>query len=115
MIRTRDAGTLRSSDEGQNVTLAGWVARRRDHGGVVFIDLRDASGVVQVVFRQEDIAHDLRVEFCVLVTGTVRRRPAGNENPELATGGIEVAVTEIEVLSESDPLPFPIDGAAELN
>jgi aspartyl-tRNA synthetase len=82
---------------------------------VVFIDLRDASGVVQVVFRQEDIAHDLRAEFCVLVTGTVRRRPAGNENPELATGEVEVAVTEIEVLSESDPLPFPIDGAAELN
>jgi aspartyl-tRNA synthetase len=115
MIRTREAGTLRPSDEGQNVTLAGWVAHRRDHGGVVFIDLRDASGVVQVVFRQEDIAHDLRAEFCVLVTGTVRRRPAGNENPELATGGVEVAVTEIEVLSESDPLPFPIDSAADLN
>jgi aspartyl-tRNA synthetase len=115
MIRTRDAGTLRPSDEGQYVTLAGWVARRRDHGGVVFIDLRDASGVVQVVFRREDIAHDLRAEFCVLVTGTVRRRPAGNENPELATGEVEVAVADIEVLSESDPLPFPIDGAVELN
>jgi aspartyl-tRNA synthetase len=115
MIRTREAGTLRASDEGLNVTLAGWVARRRDHGGVVFIDLRDASGVVQVVFRQEDVAHDLRAEFCVLVTGMVRRRPAGNENPELATGEVEVAVAEIQVLSESDPLPFPIDGAAELN
>jgi aspartyl-tRNA synthetase len=115
MIRSHDAGTLRAWDEGQNVTLAGWVARRRDHGGVVFIDLRDASGVVQVVFRQDDVAHDLRAEFCVLVTGTVRRRPAGNENPELATGEIEVAVSEIEVLSESDPLPFPIEGAAELN
>jgi aspartyl-tRNA synthetase len=115
MIRTREAGTLRASDEGLNVTLAGWVARRRDHGGVVFIDLRDASGVVQVVFRQEDVAHDLRAEFCVLVAGMVRRRPAGNENPELATGEVEVAVTEIQVLSESDPLPFPIDGAAELN
>jgi aspartyl-tRNA synthetase len=115
MIRSHDAGRLRASDEGQNVTLAGWVARRRDHGGVVFIDLRDASGVVQVVFRQDDVAHDLRAEFCVLVTGTVRRRPAGNENPELTTGEIEVAVSEIEVLSESDPLPFPIEGAAELN
>jgi aspartyl-tRNA synthetase len=115
MIRSHDAGTLRASDEGQNVTLAGWVARRRDHGGVVFIDLRDASGVVQVVFRQDDVAHDLRGEFCVLVTGMVRRRPAGNENPELATGEIEVAVSEIEVLSESDPLPFPIEDAAELN
>jgi aspartyl-tRNA synthetase len=115
MIRTREAGTLRASDEGLNVTLAGWVARRRDHGGVVFIDLRDASGAVQVVFRQEDVAHDLRAEFCVLVTGTVRRRPPGNENPELATGEVEVAVTEIEVLSESDPLPFQIESAAELN
>jgi aspartyl-tRNA synthetase len=115
MIRTREAGTLRASDEGLNVTLAGWVARRRDHGGVVFIDLRDASGVVQVVFRQEDVAHDLRAEFCVLVTGTVRRRPPGNENPELATGEVEVAVTGIEVLSESDPLPFQIEDAAELN
>jgi aspartyl-tRNA synthetase len=115
MIRSHDAGTLRASDEGQNVTLAGWVARRRDHGGVVFIDLRDASGVVQVVFRQDDVAHDLRAEFCVLVTGMVRRRPAGNENPELATGEIEVAVSEIEVLSESGPLPFPIENAAELN
>jgi aspartyl-tRNA synthetase len=115
MIRTREAGTLRASDEGLNVTLAGWVARRRDHGGVVFIDLRDASGVVQVVFRQEDVAHDLRAEFCVLVTGTVRRRPPGNENPELATGEVEVAVTEIEVLSESDPLPFQIDAVGELN
>ncbi len=115
MIRSHDAGTLRASDEGRKVTLAGWVARRRDHGGVVFIDLRDASGVVQVVFRQDDVAHDLRAEFCVLVTGTVRRQPAGNENPELATGEIEVAVSELGVLSESDPLPFPIEGAAELN
>jgi aspartyl-tRNA synthetase len=115
MIRTREAGTLRASDEGQNVTLAGWVAHRRDHGGVVFIDLRDASGVAQVVFRQEDIAHDLRAEFCILVTGVVRRRPPGNENPELATGEVEVAVTDIEVLAESDPLPFPIEGVADLN
>jgi aspartyl-tRNA synthetase len=115
MIRTHEAGTLRASHEGQNVTLAGWVARRRDHGGVVFIDLRDASGMVQIVFRQEDVAHDLRAEFCILVTGVVRRRPAGNENPELATGEVEVAVTEIEVLAESDPLPFPIEGAGELN
>jgi aspartyl-tRNA synthetase len=115
MIRSHGAGTLRLTDEGQDVTLAGWVARRRDHGGVVFIDLRDASGVVQVVFRQEDVAHDLRAEFCVLVTGTVRRRPAGNENPELSTGDVEVAVTDIEVLAESDPLPFQVEGAAELN
>src|SRR5258708_21562669 len=115
MIRTAEGGTVRASDEGQNVMLAGWVARRRDHGGVVFIDLRDASGVVQIVFRQEDVAHDLRAEFCILVTGTARRRPAGNENPELATGEVEVAVTALEVLAESDPLPFPIEGAGELN
>jgi aspartyl-tRNA synthetase len=115
MIRTHEAGTLRASHQGEQVTLAGWVARRRDHGGVVFIDLRDASGVVQVVCRQEDIAHDLRAEYCVLVTGEVRRRPAGNENPELPTGEVEVAAADIEVLSQSDPLPFPIDGGAELN
>src|SRR5215467_5282790 len=110
MIRTHEAGALRSSQEGQQVTLAGWVARRRDHGGVVFIDLRDGSGVVQVVMREEDVAHDLRAEFCVRVTGVVRRRPAGNENPELPTGEIEVAADEIEILSEADPLPFPIEG-----
>jgi aspartyl-tRNA synthetase len=82
---------------------------------VVFIDLRDASGVAQIVFRQEDLAHDLRAEFCVRVTGEVRRRPAGNENPELPTGDIEVAVAEIEVLAESDPLPFPVESGGELN
>jgi aspartyl-tRNA synthetase len=115
MMRTHEAGSLRLSDEKQHVTLAGWVNRRRDHGGVVFIDLRDASGVVQVVFRSDEIAHDLRAEFCVLVTGEVRRRPEGNENPELATGEIEVAATEIEVLAESDPLPFPVEGTADVN
>jgi aspartyl-tRNA synthetase len=115
MIRTHEAGTLRTSQAGQQVTLAGWVARRRDHGGVVFIDLRDASGVAQIVFRQEDLAHDLRAEFCVRVTGEVRRRPAGNENPELPTGEIEVAVTEMEVLAESDPLPFPVESGGELS
>ncbi len=115
MIRTHEAGTLRASNEGEQVTLAGWVARRRDHGGVVFIDLRDASGVVQLVCRQEDVAHDLRAEFCVLVTGEVRRRPAGNENPDLPTGAVEVAAAGLEVLSAADPLPFPIEGSAELN
>ncbi|HUZ22217.1 MAG TPA: aspartate--tRNA ligase [Streptosporangiaceae bacterium] len=115
MIRTHDAGTLRATAAGQQVTLAGWVARRRDHGGVVFIDLRDASGIAQVVLRQEDIAHDLRAEYCVLVSGTVQRRPAGNENPDLPTGEIEVAASGVEVLAESDPLPFPIEGGGELN
>jgi aspartyl-tRNA synthetase len=115
MIRSHEAGTLRAADEGEQVRLAGWVARRRDHGGVVFIDLRDGSGIVQVVLREEDVAHDLRNEFCVLVTGVVRRRPAGNENPELPTGEIEIAATDLEVLSESDALPFPIEGGGELN
>ena len=94
MLRTHDAGTLRASDAGSTVTLAGWVARRRDHGGVVFLDLRDASGYVQVVVREEE-AHALRNEYCVLVTGEVRRRPEGNENPELPTGEIEVATTTL--------------------
>jgi aspartyl-tRNA synthetase len=115
MIRSHEAGSLRAADAGQQVRLAGWVARRRDHGGVVFIDLRDGSGIVQVVLRQEDVAHDLRAEFCVLVTGAVQRRPAGNENPELATGDVEIAATGLEVLSQADPLPFPIEGSVELN
>jgi aspartyl-tRNA synthetase len=115
MIRSHEAGALRAADAGEQVRLAGWVARRRDHGGVVFIDLRDASGIVQVVLRQEDVAHDLRAEYCVLVVGTVQRRPAGNENPELPTGDVEVAAAAVEVLSESDPLPFPIEGGGDLN
>jgi aspartyl-tRNA synthetase len=118
MIRSHMAGTLRLAQAGEQVTLAGWVARRRDHGGVVFIDLRDASGVVQVVFRGEGEdrpEHALRAEFCIRVTGEVRERPAGNENPELPTGQIEVVAAELEVLSEADPLPFPIEGAGELS
>jgi aspartyl-tRNA synthetase len=116
MIRTHEAGTLRAAHAGENVVLAGWVARRRDHGGVVFIDLRDASGIVQVVWRgDEAVGHELRAEFCVLVTGTVRERPAGNENPDLPTGEIEVAADDVEVLSEADPLPFPIEGSAEVS
>ncbi|NUT12817.1 MAG: aspartate--tRNA ligase [Nonomuraea sp.] len=110
MIRTHKAGSLREEHTGQQVTLAGWVARRRDHGGVVFIDLRDASGSAQVVFREEDHAHDLRAEYCVQVVGQVRVRPEGNENPELPTGAIEVVAERVEVLSESAPLPFPIEG-----
>src|ERR1700722_2837533 len=116
MIRTHQAGTLRAEHAGERVVLAGWVARRRDHGGVVFIDLRDASGIVQVVWRSEEAeAHDLRAEFCVAVTGEVRLRPAGNENPELPTGAIEVAVEQLDVLSEADPLPFPVEGSAEIS
>jgi len=110
VIRTHDSGSLRASHAGQTVTLAGWVARRRDHGGVIFVDLRDASGVVQVVFREED-AHALRNEFCVKVTGEVTARPAGNENPDLPTGAVEVTASELVVLSEAAPLPLPVDDA----
>ncbi|MFD0521561.1 aspartate--tRNA ligase [Paractinoplanes durhamensis] len=110
MIRTHNAGSLRASDSGTTVTLAGWVARRRDHGGVIFVDLRDASGVVQVVFREED-AHALRNEYCVKVVGQVNARPEGNENPELATGAVEVVASELIVLSEAAPLPLPVDDA----
>ena len=101
MIRTHDAGSLRATDAGTTVTLAGWVARRRDHGGVIFVDLRDASGVVQVVFREGEMAaaaHALRAEFCVRVTGAVGARPSGNENADLPTGGVEVTATGLDVL-----------------
>ncbi|HEX5811548.1 MAG TPA: OB-fold nucleic acid binding domain-containing protein, partial [Pseudonocardia sp.] len=146
MMRTHDAGTLRAEHVGQTVTLAGWVARRRDHGGVIFIDLRDRSGAVQVVFREGEPvpeettapdatvqdttaqdttaqdttaqdptaqdptggAHRLRAEFCVQVVGEVVARPAGNENPELPTGAIEITAGALTVLSESAPLPFPV-------
>jgi aspartyl-tRNA synthetase len=118
VIRTREAGTLRRSDAGTTVTLAGWVARRRDLGGVAFVDLRDASGIAQVVFREGAVAQAaerLRAEFCVRVVGEVRERPPGNDNAELATGEIEVVATELEVLSEAAPLPFPIAGNTEIN
>jgi aspartyl-tRNA synthetase len=109
VIRTHEAGTLRASDAGHPVTLAGWVASRRDHGGVAFIDLRDASGIVQVVVRDDEIAHDLRNEWCIAVTGEVRRRVEGNVNPRIATGEIEVVASSVAVLNESAPLPFQID------
>ena len=111
MRRTAPAHFVPSMPE--PVTLAGWVARRRDHGGVAFLDLRDASGVVQVVVRDEMLvasgAHELRNEYCILVTGEVALRPEGNANTELPTGEIEVVVAELEVLSASAPLPFQID------
>ena len=115
MLRTHAAGSLRTADAGQKVTLAGWVARRRDHGGVIFIDLRDASGVSQVVFREGDVlaqAHRLRAEFCIAVQGVVEIRPEGNANPEIATGDVEVNATSLTVLGESAPLPFQFDEPA---
>ena len=109
MLRTHEAGTLRADHAGQTVTLTGWVARRRDHGGVAFLDLRDASGVAQVVVRDEAVAHELRSEYCLRVTGEVGVRPDGNENPALPTGAVEIVASVVEVLSESAPLPFQID------
>jgi len=109
VIRTVQAGTLRAADAGATVTLAGWVASRRDHGGVAFLDLRDASGVVQVVVHDPEVAHGLRDEYCLRITGTVGIRPQGNENPDLPTGEIEVMSTDLTVLSVAAPLPFPID------
>jgi aspartyl-tRNA synthetase len=109
MLRTHDAGALRATHAGQTVSLAGWVARRRDHGGVAFIDLRDASGSVQVVIRDEVLAGSLRAEWCLQITGEVVLRPAGNENSALPTGAIEIMGDTIVVLSESAPLPFPVD------
>ena len=112
MLRTRTAGSLRASDIGQVVTLTGWVDRRRDHGGVAFIDLRDASGIAQVVIREE-IAHDLRAEYVLAVTGEVSARPEGNANPNLPTGEIEVVVSDVEILNTSAPLPFQVSDHAE--
>jgi len=114
VIRTHDAGSLRADHVGQTVTLAGWVARRRDHGGVAFLDLREASGVVQVVVRDEEVARHLRSEYCIRVTGEVTGRPAGNENPNLPSGEVEVIVEDVEVLSPAAALPFPIDEHAEV-
>ena len=112
MLRTRYAGSLRSSDIGTTVTLTGWVDRRRDHGGVAVIDLCDASGIAQVVIREE-VAHDLRAEYVLKVTGEVTARPEGNANPNLPTGEIEVVVSEVEILNPAAPLPFQVSDHAE--
>jgi aspartyl-tRNA synthetase len=109
MLRTHDAGSLRASHAGQVVSLAGWVARRRDHGGVAFIDLRDATGSVQVVIRDEALAGQLRAEWCLQITGEVVLRPEGNANSALPTGAIEIMGDDVKVLSESAALPFPVD------
>ena len=109
MLRTHDAGSLRATHAGQTVSLAGWVARRRDHGGVAFIDLRDSTGSVQVVIRDEVLAGSLRAEWCLQIKGEVVLRPEGNANSTLPTGAIEVMGDDIKVLSESAALPFPVD------
>ena len=115
MLRTHVADALRAIDAEVKVTLAGWVGNRRDHGGVAFIDLRDASGIVQVVVHDEKLAHDLKPETCVQIKGQVKRRPAGNENKDLPTGEIEVFASEVNVLSQSQALPFQIDKEVDVN
>src|SRR5690554_4039408 len=113
VLRTHTAGSLGTEQIGQTVTLSGWVDRRRDHGGGAFIDLRDASGVAQVVIRDEAVAHPLRAEYVLQVTGTVSKRPDGNENTNLATGQIEVVASDVVVLNESAPLPFQVSTALD--
>jgi len=113
VLRTHEAGSLRAEHIGTTVTLTGWVDRRRDHGGVAFVDLRDASGIAQVVIRDESVAHGLRAEYVLQVTGEVGRRPEGNENPNLATGEIEVVATDVVVLNESAPLPFQVSASVD--
>ncbi|WPR63062.1 aspartate--tRNA ligase [Glutamicibacter protophormiae] len=114
MLRTHQLGVLNAEHIGQQVTLTGWVARRRDHGGVAFLDLRDASGVAQVVVRDEEDFHPLRNEFVLQIKGTVERRPEGNENPNLPTGEIEVIADEVIVLNTAAPLPFQVDEHVEV-
>ena len=111
--RTHHATEVTEALVGQKVTLAGWVDRRRDHGGVAFIDLRDNTGLVQIVIYDEEMARPLRSEFVIQVTGEVRLRPDGNENTHLATGKIEVVVETIDVLAKSDALPFQVSTALE--
>ncbi|MEV8157059.1 aspartate--tRNA ligase [Kocuria salsicia] len=114
LLRTHELGALSAENIGQTVTLAGWVGRRRDHGGVAFVDLRDASGVAQIVVRDEEQFHQLRNEYVLQVTGTVERRPEGNENPNLPSGEVEVMVDELAVLNTAAPLPFQIDEHVEV-
>ena len=114
MLRTHETGAINAEHIGQTVTLTGWVARRRDHGGVAFLDLRDASGVAQVVVRDEEDFDPLRNEFVLKVTGAVERRPEGNENPNLPSGAVEVIAETVEVLNTAAPLPFQVDEHVEV-
>ena len=120
-VRTAHAGSLRAASVGERVTLAGWVNARRDHGGVYFLDLRDASGIVQVVVNPEDhpaageVTHRLRDEFCISVSGVVQLRPEGTANPDLPSGDVEVAVDEVRVLSTADPLPFQVNDRSDVD
>ncbi|MGN7162749.1 aspartate--tRNA ligase [Micrococcus luteus] len=114
MLRTHSLGELNASLIGQTVTVTGWVARRRDHGGVAFVDLRDASGFAQVVVRDEADFDPLRNEWVLQVTGTVERRPEGNENPNLPSGEIELIAETVTVLNTAAALPFQVDEHVEV-
>src|SRR4029079_15951188 len=115
MYRTHDCNALRKADIGKQVTLAGWVNVSRDHGGVIFIDLRDREGLTRVVFRPEENAevakqaHALHSEDVIQVTGRVAPRLPGTENPKLATGDVEVVPNELRMLNKADELPFSLD------
>ncbi|NWF97598.1 MAG: aspartate--tRNA ligase [Nitrospirae bacterium] len=119
MIRDKGCGEITEADIGKKLTLCGWVYRRRDHGGLIFIDLRDRSGVFQIVFSPDvsgnahEKAHNLRSEFVLSVSGEIRKRPEGTENPGMNTGHVEMYVEKIDILNESSPLPFTIEDAAE--
>lgn len=119
MLRDKGCGEIGESDIGSNISLAGWVFRRRDHGGLIFVDLRDRSGIAQVVFSPDvskeahELAHDIRGEFVISVSGEIRKRPVGTENPNIPTGMVELYAKKLEVLNESAPLPFPMEEAAE--
>jgi len=119
VIRNKGCGEIGESDIGSNMTLAGWVFRRRDHGGLIFVDLRDRSGIAQIVFSPDVsknshiLAHDMRSEYVISVSGKVRRRPEGTENMSLPTGMVELYANKLEVLNESSPLPFPMEEAAQ--
>lgn len=119
MIRDKNCSEVRESDTGSVVTLAGWVFRRRDHGGLIFIDLRDRSGICQVVFSPDanadshERAHDLRAEYVIAVSGEIRKRPEGTENPNIPTGIVEMYVQKLEVLNAASPLPFNMEEAAD--
>src|SRR5574340_998828 len=119
-MRTHYCGKVTTADLDQSVTLCGWVHRRRDHGGVIFIDLRDREGLVQVVFDPDQpdafhVAETVRSEYVLRVQGKVRRRPTGTENPNLPTGAVEVLATALEILNKAETPPFPIDSEVEVS
>ncbi|MDP6606444.1 MAG: OB-fold nucleic acid binding domain-containing protein, partial [Dehalococcoidia bacterium] len=121
MLKSQNCGSLRAENEGREVTLAGWVHRRRDHGGLIFLDLRDSTGLVQVVASPERApeafaaAEELRAEFVVQVRGVVQARPEGTTNDDLPTGAIELSASEIVVLSSSETPPFPINQETQVD